>query len=262
MGRNLKILLGLLLVLLLESTATAQIYRFRSGLHLSDERRFSEKDLQLLQKRLSFATGFTELAFDRQGTLNLGQREFSAGSSSARRLIEAVVDSEDSFTLESVSNSGSIAFAQIEATLDFFDTAGKKRQAWHIRLDLADFEKLRASEQTLESFSPVMVLFHELGHGQLKLRDPLDRLDLLGECETYVNRIRAELRLPLRESYVPASRQAFSIERSTRVEQAEFRFVSLLEQSKVRSQLLTFELEKVCAVCRATSLETSLGVLF
>ena len=236
MGRNFKfglILLGVLVVLPAESFA--QIYRFRSGLHLSCEHQFTQKERHSIEQRLRAATGFVDLNFTHDGKLDLGSRTFVDGSASARKLIESVVDSKDSFILESTPNSSSIAFAHIEATLDYFDVHAVKHQAWNIRLDLTDFAKLRGSEKTLESFSPVMVLFHELGHGQLKLRDPVDSLDVLGDCERYVNEIRKELALPLRESYVPKSRLTASSE------EAELYFAA---------QLLSFNLGSVCSNCR------------
>jgi hypothetical protein len=238
MERKLRFILFLLGVLLIRPIdCFAQIYKFRSGLHLSREHQFSEKDRRLIEKRLGAATGFVDLSFAEDGKLTLGNRSFVDGSASARSLIEAVVDSKDSFILESTPNSSSIAFAHIESTLDYFDVQGEKHQAWHIRLDLKDFTKLRGSDKTLESFSPVMVLFHELGHGQLKLRDPLDALDALGDCERYVNEIRRELGLPLRDSYVPRSRQPLTASS----EEAELRFAT---------QSLRFELESVCGSCR------------
>jgi hypothetical protein len=250
MGRNLKtglvILSSLAILAALRVETTAQIYTFRPGLHFSADHKFREKERLLIEKRLSHATGFVDLIFNQNGTLTIGDRAFRDGSASARRLIEAVVDSEDSFTIESTPDSESIAFAQIESTIDFFDTSGKRRQAWQIRLDLRDFAKLRGSDQTLESFSPVMVLLHELGHGQFRLRDPLDARDVLGECETYVNQIRSELGLPLRDSYVPRSRQARPTDLLARGEQAEFWFSG----SKAKSELLSFDLEGVCAECR------------
>ena len=228
-------LLGILLVLPTDSSA--QIYRFRSGLHLSHEHQFTKKERRSIEQRLRTTTGFVDLNFAEDGRLNLGSRTFVDGSASARKLIESVVDSKDSFTLESSPNSASIAFAHIEATLDYFDEHGVKHQAWHIRLDLTDFAKLRGSEKTLESFSPVMVHFHELGHGQFKLRDPVDALDLVGECERYVNEIRKEMGLPLRESYVPKSRQPLTAS----TEEAELRFAT---------ELLRFDLGSVCSTCR------------
>jgi hypothetical protein len=246
-----KIFIVLAVLLLPIFAAEAQIYRFRSGLHLSRERPLSKKEQLLLERDLRTATGLEDLKFDQQGTLNPGGKELTTASTVARKLIEAVVVSDDSFTIESVPDSTSIAFAQIEATADYFDAAGKKHQAWNIRIDFADFKKLRGSEEVLRSFSPAMVLFHELGHGQLRLRDPVNALDPLGECETFVNQIRAELGLPLRMIYVPKGRFPFPTEFTARGEQAEFRF-STVTNSK--THYLSFDLFSVCAGCRTHKL--------
>jgi hypothetical protein len=232
------------------TVAADELYRFRPGLHLSRSFALSKKEQQLLLQGLRECSGLTALNFEENGKLTLGDiQQFSGGSASARTLLQAVADSRDSFTLESTPNSAAIAFAQIEATADYVDAEGRKQQAWHIRIDFSDFSKLRGSETVLDAFSPTMNLLHELAHGELKLRDPVDDFDLLGDCENYINRIRAELNLPLREFYLPFRRQPFASE-IARTEQAELSFRQFDSQARSKTLYLSFGLTEVCATCK------------
>lgn len=246
MEKTLLILAVCALTLFAADESVAQIYEFRPGLHLSREHPLSKSERQSLETGLRAATGWADLTFNQDGKLEPRVNETNTTSMSARKLIAAVVASIDSFIIESTPKSDAIAFAQIEATADYIDSSGVKHQVWNIRIDFTDFATLRGSKEVRQAFSPTMILFHELAHGQLRLRDPVDSFDLLGECENYVNEIRRELKLPLRLVYVPKSRSPFPTEFTARGEQAEFRFSN--------SEYLSFDLFSVCANCRAHKL--------
>lgn len=77
---------------------------------------------------------------------------------------------------------------------------------WIIRIDFADFALLKGDDAARRAFSPGMNLMHELGHAILRLPDPEGPGDKLGECERFLNLMRAELSLPLRQYYFPKTR--------------------------------------------------------
>src|SRR5262245_53623985 len=89
------------------------LYQFRPGLHVSRNSPPTNKQLKSLLNGLRFWTGLDEIAIDSGGNLNLGDRSrITGGSKTARELIVAAVDSQDSFKLERRDNSSTIAFAQ------------------------------------------------------------------------------------------------------------------------------------------------------
>jgi hypothetical protein len=76
-----------------------------------------------------------------------------------------------------------------------------------VQLDFADFVSLRGDTEVLAAFDTGFVLLHELAHGVWGLRDAPNNADPLGACETYINQIRRELRLPERQHYAARLRQ-------------------------------------------------------
>ncbi len=91
--------------------------QFRSGVYVSQDRPPTKQQLKTLMDGLRFWTGLDKIAIDPGGKLSLGDRSrITGGSKTARELIVAAVDSQDSFKLERRDNSSTIAFAQIEST--------------------------------------------------------------------------------------------------------------------------------------------------
>ena len=168
------------------------------------------------------------------------------GSAIARELLAAAIDGPDSFALESANYSPQVAFAQIEAILDYTDGANQRATEWVIRIDFADFAQLRGDAAVLKAFSPGTNMLHELIHAILKLPDPERPGDRLGPCERHLNLIRAELGLPSRQNYFPKNRAARSPESLSEIFQAELNFTHEdpnVKQAKQSS--LTFNIAKV-----------------
>ena len=111
-----------------------------------------------------------------------------------------------SFFVESADHSTQVAFAQIESMLVYTDEANQRHNEWVIRIDFADFAQLRGDATALKAFNPGINMLHELTHAILKLPDPEGPNDQLGQCERYLNLMRAELGLPLRQYYFPKTR--------------------------------------------------------
>jgi hypothetical protein len=258
--RNGLMAIGLLLfgwTLVLRANTADEIFTFTPGIRTSSQFPLTDWQRQSLLDGLRFSTGFSEIKFDETSRLTLGNRALvSGGSATVRRLIIAAVDSADSFTLESRYHSSSVAFAEIEDTADYRDANGK-HVLWQVRLDFFDFTTLRGGRPILAAFDPAFNLFHELAHGVLKLKDPLDGSDLLGDCERYLNLIRAELGLPEREAYLPRQRLASLLESQPQVMMAEFRFAQRHTRTgKTQHLYLTFDLGRVCNLGGAPALSS------
>jgi hypothetical protein len=183
-------------------------------------------------------------------------RNFAAvgGSAVARELLVKAIDSSDSFSVERVNQSGKVAFAQIESTITYKDGINPSHTVWVIRIDFGDFAELRGDAAALEAFSPGMNMMHELTHGILGLRDPERSDDVLGECERYLNLMRAELGLPLRQYYLLRTRWARVPTSPSQILQAELKFTHGDPRSKkAKESLLTFNIAMVVDTERVRS---------
>jgi hypothetical protein len=194
-------------------------FRFRPGLRNSpNENRLDAKQLMIITKSLRERTGFAELDFDENGFLTLGDRmNFSGGSASARKLFIATLEMKKAIYLESCLKTSSVSFARIANHKTFeCHATGARINACSIQIDFSDFSWLRGDKQALASFDPGFVVIHELGHAVLGLSDSYDNLP--GDCEEMVNRIRRELNLPERQTYIARVNSAALSARTGRAE--------------------------------------------
>jgi hypothetical protein len=180
-------------------------FRYHGGLRNSPgERKLNEKQLDAVLKSLRDKTGFLEMRFDENGFLTLGdQTKFSGGSSVARALIAAAVKMADAVDLESHAYSSLVAFARLAKPIAYLHfSSGIKIDVFPLEIDFSDLSKLRGDRQALAAFDLGFVILHELGHAALGLRDAAGDPQGLGECEELINRIRRELNLPERQTYI------------------------------------------------------------
>jgi len=205
-------------------------------------------------RELAFLSGL-DLKVDPNGSILFDHKLAPLGGSViARELLTSAIDGSDSFSVESVNHSPQIAFAQIEAILDYTNGANQRANEWAIRIDFTDFAQLRGYTDALRAFSPGTNILHELIHAILKLPDPEGPDDRLGRCERYLNLIRAELRLPLRQQYLPKNRFARSPESLSQILQGEFNFTHEDRNLKTEKQsLLTFNIALVVDLERRKS---------
>ena len=221
-------------------------YRFRPGMRISKTRPPTTRQLSGLMSELAFLSGL-DLKVDLNGFIDYANKVPPLnGSAVARELLVAAIDGPESFAVESANHSPQVAFAQIESILDYTDGANHRANEWVIRIDFADFAQLRGEAAVLKAFSPGTNMLHELIHAILKLPDPEGPNDRLGRCERYLNLIRAELGLPLRQNYFPKNRLATSPESLSQILKAELIFSHEDPNLKKASQsLLTFNIARV-----------------
>lgn len=180
-------------------------FRYRGGLRNSPgERKLNEKQLDAVLTSLRDKTGFLEMRFDENGFLTLGdQTKFSGGSSVARALITAAVKMPAAVDLESHAYSSQVAFARLAKPIAYLQySSGTRIDVIPLEIDFSDLSKLRGDQLALAAFDLGFVILHELGHAALGLRDAAGDPQGLGECEELINRIRHELNLPERQTYI------------------------------------------------------------
>ena len=148
-------------------------------------------------------TGIERIGFDTDGRLELGEVAGEHhGSLVAQRILREAQASGDIFVLEEYSKSPAVNFAQIEGMDTVNDTTHRHDRVWWIRIDFDDFQEMIASSPRVrETFDEGFVFLHELLHAR-GCHDPgRSGSAELGECETIVNQVRTEMRLPLRADY-------------------------------------------------------------
>jgi hypothetical protein len=158
-----------------------------------------EHEMRLAQS-LRRVTGFGDLHFAADGSLSLGDaQDVAGGSVEARRILIRAVCLGAIFIIEDYSRSGSVNFGQAAQAEVYSDGNGRIAEVWRLRLDFDDFQHLEASPKVRAAFDEGFTLLHELLHG-LGYKDGFREREL-GAFEEIVNRMRGELRLPVRDQY-------------------------------------------------------------
>jgi hypothetical protein len=191
--------------------AADDLLRYRGGLRNSlGEHKLNAKQLEAVLTSLRDKTGLLEMRFDENGFLAIGDRaKFSGGSDTARALLYAAMSMSNAVELESHMYSSSVAFARIAYPTTYLHyTSGVKLDIFPLEIDFSDFSKLRGARQAIAAFDLGFVILHELAHTAFSLSDAADdplasgASGGLGDCETMINRIRRELNLPERQTYI------------------------------------------------------------
>jgi hypothetical protein len=185
--------------------------RYHGGLRNSPgERKLNEKQLGAVLTSLRDKTGLLEMRFDENGFLTLGDKtKFSGGSATARAVLDAAATMAHAVDLESHMYSSKVAFGRLAEPIAYRHySSGEKIDVFPLEIDFSDFSKLRGARQALAAFDLGFVILHELGHAALGLRDGGGDPQGLGECEMLINRIRRELNLPERQTYVAQTHTA------------------------------------------------------
>jgi hypothetical protein len=185
--------------------------RFRAGVRNAPGReRLNADQLSQVLQSLREKTGWQALDFDEAGFLVCPDPQaFSGGSASARRLLGAALGGAEAYELEAHNSSRAVIFARVKSTADYVShRTGVRLNARSVQLDFDDFEQLFGDRPAREAFDLGIAVLHELAHGVWKLRDAAQIEEEPGECETFINRIRRELRLPERQTYEARARSS------------------------------------------------------
>jgi hypothetical protein len=227
-------------------------FRYRTGLRNSPgERGLNAKQMDAVLTSLREKAGFLEMAFDENGFLTLGdQTKFSGGSATARALLDATIKMPHVVDMESHLYSAQVAFARLGRPVAYQNySSGKKIDVFPLEIDFSDLSKLRGDRQALTAFDLGFMILHELGHAALGLRDTSGDPQGLGECEAMINRIRRDLDMPERQTYVAqiSSAPSFSPTHAP-VKQAELLFSRAVEKQgrmQIERYNLRWEASKV-----------------
>jgi hypothetical protein len=185
--------------------AAGDPFRYKGGLRNSPgERKLNSRQMDDLLKSLRVKSGFIEMRFDDNGFLTLGDRtKFAGGSETARSLLRAAVDMPHAVDMENHNYSSVVAFARLGVPVSYRNMSnGKSMDVYRLEIDFSDRNKLRGDSKALAAFDVGFIILHELGHAAFGLRDFIEEEGDLGECENHINRIRRELSLPERQTYI------------------------------------------------------------
>lgn len=194
-----------LLLMSWQTASARELWPVKAGIYSSNEagRALTAAQKEELVESLRRITGWADVRFLDDGALKLGEVLTGAtGSPTARRLLQRAVNAGFVFLIEDHSGSEAVNFGQLDE--------GTRYERWgtgvcftifRLRLDFADFRAIKAGPQVRASFDAGFTLLHELLHG-FGYHDTSEP-GAVGQCEEIINRIRAELGLPLRDQYLP-----------------------------------------------------------
>ena len=152
-----------------------------------------------LANKLRRITGWTDLTFERNGLLRLGNKTPVGGSLSARALLEKATLGSSFIVIEDASKHAEVAFARVIPGM-WKDRSRAAPPAFVIQIDFADFKHVLGDSRALQSFDAGWALLHELDH---VVNDSVDAVHPSDEgvCESHINQMRRECGLPQRTDY-------------------------------------------------------------
>jgi hypothetical protein len=152
-----------------------------------------------LQSKLRKITGWSDLSFDRNGVLRVGNKVTVGGSRSARELIAEAVAGSNVVVVEDASNRSDVVFCEAIPGR-WKRNAQSYPPVYVVLIDFADFERVIGDSRALSAFDVGWGFLHELDH---IVNDSGDATSIkeTGECEAHINRMRRECNLPVRAEY-------------------------------------------------------------
>ena len=151
-----------------------------------------------LAQKLRAITGWSKLAFDETGVLQLENKEARAGSRAARKLLDDTFNSDKVIVIEDASSRGDVAFCRVVPGR--WLNGATNLPAFVVLIDFSDFRQILGDDQARAAFDVGWGFLHELDHVIVDSKDA-DAEGQLGECEDHINQMRSEIGLPLRVSY-------------------------------------------------------------
>jgi hypothetical protein len=206
------------LVLLLLGSSSALAETGNHETKIRSREKFSKFNREQLADKLRKITGWSDLAFDQKGALQLGKSAPVRGSATARRLLAASISNPSVLVLEDASKRKDVVFCRVVVLQKEINPASAP--VYLIQIDFADFDNLIGDRPVLDAFNVGWGFLHELDH-VISASFDSRRLGHAGECEDHINRMRRELSLPERSdyffTYFPHAQQSDFITRFVRL---------------------------------------------
>jgi hypothetical protein len=152
-----------------------------------------------LAEKLRIITGWSDLEFDKGGSLQTGVNPPVGGSETARVLLSKAVAGTNIFILEDASNRTDVVFCKVVPGR-WKTNDSHEPPVYVVLIDFADFDHLMGDRAALEAFDAGWGVLHEIEHVVSNFEDS-NRPGRVGDCEDQVNQMRRELRLPERSDY-------------------------------------------------------------
>ena len=156
----------------------------------------SKSNREELARRLRTITGWSELTFNDDGALRIGNANARGGSRSARELLSRSISGKRVILFEDASSRKDVVFCRV--VLGKLDGA-QNTEVHLVLIDFADFRQVTGDKQARAAFDVGWAVLHELDHVVEDSEDPVG--DVPGDCEGHINGMRRELGLPVRNSY-------------------------------------------------------------
>jgi hypothetical protein len=176
----------------------------------------STSDREELAQRLRAITGWTNLDFNSDGALTIGEATVRGGSKGARDLLNKTLSGKRVILFEDASSRKDVVFCRVAlGKLDSLPSA----EVYVVLIDFDDFRQVTGDKQARAAFDVGWAVLHEIDHVVEDSEDPKDNVP--GDCEAHINRMRRELGLPVRNSYfysfLPVSTRSNQISRFVRL---------------------------------------------
>jgi hypothetical protein len=159
----------------------------------------TDSNRQELTHKLQKITGWSDLEFDRDGTLRKGDEPSDGGSAGARLLVAQAMSGPKTIVIEGASRDTNVVFSRV-LPARWKDDASNSSPVFVIQIDFADFQHVTGDRIALQAFDVGWVVLHEFDH---IVNDSIDanHSGEPGECEEHINLIRRECNLPERGDY-------------------------------------------------------------
>jgi hypothetical protein len=177
-------------------TACALPILASSGNNIVVRENVSRSDREELARRLRTITGWSNLVFDEEGALKIGDAGVHGGSPGARDLLNKTFSGKRMILLEDASSRKDVVFCRVVlGKLDYMPAT----EVYVVLIDFADFRQVTGDKRARAAFDVGWAVLHEIDHVVEDSEDPKD--DVPGDCEAHINGMRRELGLPVRNSY-------------------------------------------------------------
>jgi len=178
-------------------SALAGPARHQTKIICRDELSLARRDE--LAGKLRTITGWSDLEFDKNGSLQLGTNSPIRGSETARELLANAASGKNILILEDASNRGDVVFCEVIPGR-WKGNNSQGPPVYVVLIDFADFDHLMGDQPALNAFNVGWGMLHEIDH---VVKDSVDSevLGRVGDCEDHINQMRRELGLPERSDY-------------------------------------------------------------